>query len=704
MVVMSRRTCLLAAVCLVSSWACSGDGDSGGSSAGSSSAGSGGSEADGHAGSTSAGANANAGRTGTGSAGNTAGTDATGGNSGRDNAGSSGFDPGDRCGPVARMPRCIAGGWCWEAPLPMGGNLNAIDGPQDGSSLFAVGAQGSAFRWCEQHWVPIDTGVDVELTSVWHPSKDLAIAVGDAGTVLRWDGHTWTKLTPPTDRKLNAVWGLGPDQIWIGSNYDADGSPLLFELHGDQLTRATLPKPFLNGNDINAISGRSPELFVGGGSLGVMDSWYFDGSQWSYNQTSVDGILRELRSYPDGTTLALVPGINDDVVYHWTGAGQMPGTGWQPGYGKGDYATLVSLFTDVHGKPAVVEDTHDFALPGKAVSFDGMKWADSEERFTALPSAIWNGADGGFAVGDETALLARGKNGIWAQHVDVLGISGKPLFLGGASEQTLTLVTEHEIDRRGASGWTRLEREDDLLYQRATIDEQGRVYVLAQSQYAGQWDTIKYYDDADGWHELPKVDSAYSLLANAPDDVWIGDGSSNVRHFDGTAWVDAYDLCKSSTVSNPIRFRRAPDGKVWLLNDHGTVEIDLESGKCTPYLAPGTLQDMVWLGNGDVWAISTWGELYKLTGTAWALNTDLIPENASEYVGELLAGPGNDLRVAIRSEYELDASFKLVTIDVSGDVATLKEPTALPGHGLFWTSGDVVYEALAGGVLRRQGD
>jgi hypothetical protein len=118
----------------------------------------------------------------------------------------------------------------------------------------------------------------------------------------------------------------------------------------------------------------------------------------------------------------------------------------------------------------------------------------------------------------------------------------------------------------------------------------------------------------------------------------------------------------------------------------------------------GTLQDVAWTANGDVWAISTWGELYELTGAAWTMNTDLIPEHASEYVGELFAGPGNDLRVALRSEYELDASFKLVTIDLSSGVAALKDPTPLPGHGIFWTSGDVVYEALSGGVLRRQGD
>ena len=110
-----------------------------------------------------------------------------------------------RCGPVLHEPRCLRDGSCWDGPRVMGGDLYAIDGPADASSLWAVGGNGSAFRYCEGTWLPMETGVSVALYGVVHPSADFAVAVGEKGTVIVWNGHG------PSSRldRAHAARGLG---------------------------------------------------------------------------------------------------------------------------------------------------------------------------------------------------------------------------------------------------------------------------------------------------------------------------------------------------------------------------------------------------------------------------------------------------------------------------------------------------------------
>src|SRR5689334_20130969 len=132
------------------------------------------------------GGSANAGRSGSGASAGSSGRGATG------TAGSTVLEA--HCGASVQAQRCFADGWCWELPAPFAGTLYGIDGASDGSSIFAVGALGSAFRSCNGEWSAIDTGTEADLLDVWHPNPDLGVAVGSRGVVLRWDGSAWSPL------------------------------------------------------------------------------------------------------------------------------------------------------------------------------------------------------------------------------------------------------------------------------------------------------------------------------------------------------------------------------------------------------------------------------------------------------------------------------------------------------------------------------
>ena len=198
------------------------------------------------------------GTAGSGSAGAGGGAGSSGGLAGGKSGGPSAGTAGQgsveptACGPALVGSRCLQGGWCFDGPTPQGSEFQAIDGVADGTSIWAVGSHGGAFRYCEGKWRAMDSGSEVILRDVWHPNADFAMAVGDQGTILSWDGRRWTTLDSPIEQTLYAVWGSAPDDVWIGGAYDEEGV-LLLHFDGTAFTR--VPDIGMLDSDIYAITG-----------------------------------------------------------------------------------------------------------------------------------------------------------------------------------------------------------------------------------------------------------------------------------------------------------------------------------------------------------------------------------------------------------------------------------------------------------------
>ncbi len=82
-----------------------------------------------------------------------------------------------------------------------------------------VGGHGLAFYHHSGAWLPISTGVTVNLMGVWGPDADHLWITGQQGTLLRWDRANPTVMTPDTSfpattDDLKGVHGAGGN-LWI---------------------------------------------------------------------------------------------------------------------------------------------------------------------------------------------------------------------------------------------------------------------------------------------------------------------------------------------------------------------------------------------------------------------------------------------------------------------------------------------------------
>jgi hypothetical protein len=295
----------------------------------------------------SAGGGGGAGGGDTGGGGGSGGTaqGGSGGASGSGSAAGAGGAP-SACGPVVEDRRCLGNGWCFDYPLPQGADLLAVDGTPDGSSVWAVGTLGSAFRQCRGSWYSIDTSTPEDLHDVWSPSADFALAVGENGTVIRWDGSNWSKLTAPVTTTLLSVWGSSPTDVWVGGAPDKDGLVLA---HYDGATWNRVGGwENLTTASVNSIRGRGPaDVHAVGGVV-----LHFDGTAWSQVPVQTSGYLSDLALLDDGTTLALQhENAHDRILAHengiWVESLAEQSHQWGALFRDGAGSAVVVAFADV---------------------------------------------------------------------------------------------------------------------------------------------------------------------------------------------------------------------------------------------------------------------------------------------------------------------------------------------------------------------
>jgi hypothetical protein len=612
----------------------------------------------------------------------------------------------DACGPVLHEPRCLRDGWCWAGPSVLGGDLFSVDATPDAKAGWAVGALGSAYRYCNGHWLAIETGVQDHLYDVFSPTPDFAVAVGANGTVIAWDGKAWKRVAMPTDEHLHAVWGASTHDIWIGG--ELPGLPRkpdnLFHFDGAAVTES-----FTSGSNIHAIRGRSTAdvYAVGGWDLsGTADHW--DGKAWTPGSV-------ESREIGDVTAVIFgakhrAYGLFDSRIV----ADDQPD--WVSVFGMINGESLAGLYLDDSGSPAAIARTADVLMPGTGFkeSDNLIDWVETADRFPILPAKIWTGAGKDWAAGAGNALIERGSDGTWSQVKDFDWMLGRPILLGGPAEDDLYFVSDYDTYHRDATGWKALPRSEKYI-QAAAVDAAGHVYITTQDG------AISTYDGNDWKVVNTDGHTGGTLAAFAPDDLWQGELSA-ARHWDGTAWVSVSTDCAAGYGSEAGHFVKAPDGKVWGVSSRTAFELDTAAGTCKVVVRPGDpdsndpLVDLAWTDGGQLWAISRRGLLYRRASDMFELaampGVDPLPDggafDASKtfLVETLWALPGNKLRYLLGLPYygvrDGFATGRLVTVDVGGST-----PSAsfidVPVSGPLWVSPDAhTFVAFAGGVLRRE--
>jgi len=317
-------------------------------------------------------------------------------------------------------------------------------------------------------------------------------------------------------------------------------------------------------------------------------------------------------------------------------------------------------------------------------------------------------SDEAWAAGASSTLLGH-VPGTWGQVPELVAFPGSPVFIGGTSEEDLWVVTANHAAHRDANGWS-IEVVPVEYVWAGNVDLAGRPWVMS-------YGADLHYRDEGTWKTLSTNQQSFdTMLANAPDDVWAA-GSYDVMHFYGTVWEVYSDYCtpfhdpvSSGWLPGGRRFRRAPDGSVWLVGDRGAFAFDT-SHDCKQLMGTGgatfdydPLLDIAWTPAGELWAVSSTGVLYHREGNYLVARGNPLMALAGQYftVLQLTATPSGNLRLAYSAYDETSGldSTEVITVDpITG--ATQGAPLVTPATAVVWTPDeDHAVAAIDGGVLR----
>lgn len=87
------------------------------------------------------------------------------------------------------------------------------------SEMFAVGRDGTALRRTSSGWGTTSSNVTAWLYDVWGTSATNVIAVGENGTIVRWNGTAWTTEASGTSAALHSVSGSSPSDIFAAGDF-----------------------------------------------------------------------------------------------------------------------------------------------------------------------------------------------------------------------------------------------------------------------------------------------------------------------------------------------------------------------------------------------------------------------------------------------------------------------------------------------------
>jgi hypothetical protein len=146
----------------------------------------------------------------------------------------------------------------WDRTLVPSANLWFGVSVVDSLTAFAVGMNGSIYRYDGVTWTAMNSGITgVHLNGVWAVSANEAYAVGDAGTILWWNGSVWSPMQSGTTASLQSISGVaGSYAVAVG-----EGMTIL------------MGRPALSANRAFVVNSR-PATLAGrsGGSQAVRDA------------------------------------------------------------------------------------------------------------------------------------------------------------------------------------------------------------------------------------------------------------------------------------------------------------------------------------------------------------------------------------------------------------------------------------------------
>ena len=105
------------------------------------------------------------------------------------------------------------------------GSLADVTGSPEGDEVYAVGTDGLFIAFNGSTWFapPEDTGTTENLHGICRISANEMYAVGDEGTFIVFDGYFWVPINSGTDRNLLSVWCRPGSDVWAVGHLNYSG-------------------------------------------------------------------------------------------------------------------------------------------------------------------------------------------------------------------------------------------------------------------------------------------------------------------------------------------------------------------------------------------------------------------------------------------------------------------------------------------------
>lgn len=490
--------------------------------------------------------------------------------------------------PAQNMARWDGSAW---TPIPgMNGPVGAMTVLDDrsgaGPRLYAGGAfntaggvfTGNVVRWNGSAWSGLGGGLNASvyvLSSFDDGSGPALIAGGEFYVadgpnpgygIARWNGSEWTSLAGGLNNPANAIVsmedGRGGNTLFVGGMFwqagtlDQSGGAGISAPHiarWDGSTWSTLGKGLDGGISALAVfddgRGGGPALYAGGyfsgdgvSTLAHIGRW--DGAAWIPLGTGIDGPVRSLTTFDDGTGSALYAGGNFSV------AGGTPvnniarwdGSTWSAlGSGLDSYVFALTTFDDRTGS-------------GPALYAGGWFSADGAGEFSLNHIARWDGSawtDVGGGVGGHPSGPPDSRSG------PIYGVSalttfdngtGPALYVGGVIAYAGQVPVQHVARWDGATwsgiGWTGSE-----VYAMTPFDAGlGRgAQLMVAGNFAGGiagWDGVSWSFLGGGTNgTINSLVSFNAGFGSGPElfvggwfDTAGGVAANHIARWDGSAW------------------------------------------------------------------------------------------------------------------------------------------------------------------------
>lgn len=565
------------------------------------------------------------------------------------------------------VPQPMLGDWELENPSP-DETLRMATFALSATDVWNVGANGFAEHFDGTRWTTIPTGVTETLTDVWGAAANDVWVTGAGGTLLRWNGTAFVKQVTNQTRTYLAVHGASANDVWIvGASDGVSYTGRVMHWNGSALTARTvqycgnsLYSVFVKAPNDVWIGGDQKTVCHWNGTAWSdrrMTNPYYDTVTSIYAGPSTtlalyDGsVYRYTASTNAWTHVYRLPDVEGFVVPH---AYEMRGRSDSDVYISGSHGMLAHYNGSTWSTTRLAGDA-DYAAITLAGSSEAWAvgrsararlrngtWSEEYEVVTRqwLRDAAASSPTNVWALGSLGDILRRGPAG-WQRVASpfsldndhtyaVLPLADDDVWFGGAENgghwngTAISIVPElrdvsamwaaSKADIWAVGEYGGIKHYDGTSWTQviATNYEWSKnLYAIAGTSASDVWAVghgrVLHYDGT-AWTTVDagvgSSESVSTVVAIAPDDVWIAGESQLLRHFDGTSWT----AITATAETRPwIKSARAsgPDDVWFVLNDKELLHWNGTS--LQREAMPGI--SMFVLAGGEQWALGQTGTI-----------------------------------------------------------------------------------------------